>query len=155
MRGQKTQLAKGSHARPQLLGLQEWADSLAKGQLVAVRVDRAELHLEGKFFLALVTGPAFPAPADMALATDVYEEGWLIVPIKWYELEDKGRRGYKLLPLEHHIVVNAMIRLGGLHFEGSQGGLQGRTLRNQGTNGGLSFLGLDAHNLILAACDED
>ena len=52
-------------------------------------------------------------------------------------------------------MVNAMIRLGGLRFEGSQGGPQGRTLRNQATKGGLSFLGLDAQNLILAACEDD
>jgi len=45
--------------------------------------------------------------------------------------------------------------MGGLRFEGSQGGPQGRTLRNQATNGGLSFLGRDAQNLILAACDDD
>ena len=52
-------------------------------------------------------------------------------------------------------MVNAMIRLGGLRFEGSQGGPRGRTLRNQATKGGLSFLGLDAQNLILAACEDD
>ena len=90
-----------------------------------VRVDRADLHIEGIFWLALTMGPAFPAPSDMALATDVLEEGWLIVPVKWYKLEDKDRRGYKLLPEVRHIVVNAMIRLGGLHFEGSQGGRKG------------------------------
>lgn len=149
---QKTRLAKGSHARPQLLDLQEWGDSLDKGQLVGLRVDRADLHIEGIFWLALTMGPAFPAPSDMALATDVFEEGWLIVPVKWYKLEDKDRRGYKLLPEVRHIVVNAMIRLGGLHFEGSQGGPQGRTFRR---GDGLSFLGLDAKNLLIAACDGD
>ena len=29
---------------------------------------------EGKFYLALVTGPVFPAPSDMALSMDVYED---------------------------------------------------------------------------------
>ena len=71
--------------------------------------------------------------------------------VKWYELDDKERRGYKLMPEVRHIVVNAMIRLGGLHFEGSQGGPQARSFRSKGK--GLSFLGLDAKNLILAACD--
>ena len=135
--------------------MKEWAESLAGDQLVGVRADQADLHIEGKFWLALVLGPAFPAPAHMALATDVYEEGWLIVPIKWYALEDKDRRGYKLLNQKRYIVVNAMIRLGGLHFEGSQGGPQGRKLGSQDADGGLSFLGLDAQNLILAACEED
>ena len=80
---QRTQRAKGSHASPQLQSLQVWGDSLAKGQLVAVRVDDADRHLEGgfPFWLALVMGAAFPAPADMAMATDVFEEGWLIVPV--------------------------------------------------------------------------
>ena len=32
-----------------------------------------------------------------------------------------------------------VLLVGGLRFEGSQGGPQGRTLRNQATNGGLSF----------------
>ena len=41
---------------------------------VAVRIDRAEQPLEGKFYLALVTGPTFPAPSDMALSMDVYED---------------------------------------------------------------------------------
>jgi len=79
MGAQKTRLAKGAQARPQLLDLLKWGESLAKGQLVAVNVDRADRHLEGGFWLALVQGPAFPAPADMALATDVFEEGWLVV----------------------------------------------------------------------------
>ena len=61
--------------------------TLADGHLVAVRADQADLHIEGKFWLALVMGPTFAAPADMAVATDVYEEGWLIVPIRWFQLE--------------------------------------------------------------------
>ena len=79
---QRTRLAKGSHASPQLQSLQVWGNSLAKGLLAGVRVDQADRHLEGgfPFWLALVMGPAFPAPADMAMATDVFEEGWLIVP---------------------------------------------------------------------------
>ena len=46
--------------------------------------------LEGCFWLALVTGAAFPAPAHMALATDVYNEGWLIVPVKWSQAGGQG-----------------------------------------------------------------
>ena len=75
--------------------------------------------------------------------------------IKWYTLDDKEWRGYKLLPQEHHIVVNAMIRLGGLHFEGSQGGPQGRSFRGRERGDGLSFLGLDTKHLLVAACDGD
>jgi len=49
MGAQKTRLAKGAQARPQLLDLLKWGESLAKGQLVAVNVDRADRHLEGGF----------------------------------------------------------------------------------------------------------
>ena len=78
------------------------------------------------------------------------------MPAQWYKLEDSARRGYKLEDgAVRYLVVNAMIRLAGLRFEGSQGGPQGRILRNQATNGGLSFLGRDAQNLILAACEDN
>ena len=73
------------------------------------------------------------------------------MPVKWYKLEDKARRGYKLQGETRYIVVNAMIRLAGLHFEGTQGGPAERVPRS---GAGLSFLGLDAQNLILACDDE-
>ena len=89
-----------------------------------------------------IQGEAFPAPASMALATDVFEEGYLIVKVKWYELVDKERRGYRLLPTARHIVVNAMIFLPGLEFGGSP------RLR-QAT--GLSFLSQEMQNYIMDA----
>ena len=42
---------------------------------------------------------------------DVYEEGWLSVPVKWYTLTDKGRRGYKLEDKGQRCIV-VIIRLG-------------------------------------------
>ena len=89
---------------------------------MAMRADEQDLWMEGKFWLALVEGEAFPAPADMAVATDVFEEGYLIVPIRWYELVDTERRGYKLHTEVRHVVVNAMVFLDGLQFEGGTGG---------------------------------
>jgi len=154
---QKTRLAKGSKAAPQLKELEEFGKLLKKGMLVAMRADEQDLWMEGKFWLALVEGEAFPAPADMAVATDVFEEGYLIVPIRWYELVDTERRGYKLHTEVHHIVVNAMVFLDGLQFEGGQGGPQGRNLRaaprrldgSSRPDTGLSFLGLETTNYIL------
>ena len=148
---QKTCLAKGSQAAPQLMQLEEFGKLLKKGMLVAMRADEEDLWMEGKFWLALVEGEAFPAPADMAVATDVFEEGYLIVPIRWYELVDTERRGYKLHTEVRHVVVNAMIFLDGLQFEGGQGGPQGRNLR-AGPDTGLSFLGLETQNYILDSC---
>ena len=157
---QKTRLAKGSQATPQLKELEEFGKLLNKGMLVAVRADQADLHLEGNFWLARVEGEqAFPAPADIAVATDVFEEGYLIVPIRWYTLECTKRRGYKLVSEVRHIMVNAMVFLDGLQFEGGQGGPQGRNLcaappRRDGSarpDTGLSFLGLETQNYILDA----
>jgi hypothetical protein len=55
-------LAKGQVAGvPQLLALEEWAASLEKGQVVAVRVDESEAgKYNGQtYYLALVLGLAF------------------------------------------------------------------------------------------------
>ena len=150
----------GSQAAPQLKQLEEFGKLLKKGMLVAMRADEEDLWMEGKFWLALVEGEAFPAPADMAVATDVFEEGYLIVPIRWYELVDKERCGYKLHTEVRHVVVNAMIFLDGLQFEGGQGGPQGRNLRaaprrldgSARPDTGLSFLGLETQNYILDSC---
>lgn len=64
---------------------------------MAVRADAADLHLKGRFWLALVlrAGPRLPrSRAHGTVAIDEFEEGWLIVPVHWYKLEDRGRRGY-------------------------------------------------------------
>ena len=135
-------LAKGSLGPPQLKKLEEFGALLKAGMLGAVRADQADLALEGEFWLVEIQGEAFPAPASMALATDVFEEGYLIVKVKWYELVDKERRDYRLLPTARHIVVNAMIFLPGLEFGGSP------RLR-QAT--GLSVLSQETQNYIMDA----
>ena len=68
---EKTRLAKGSQAAPQLKELEKFGNLLKKGMLVAMRADDIDLHLEGKFWLALIEGEAFPAPVDMAVGTSV------------------------------------------------------------------------------------
>ena len=74
------------------------------------------------------------------------------VPIQWYEVADKGRRGYKLVKETRYIVVNAMIRLSGLRFESTQRGPQARSFRS---GAGLSFLSLEAQNLISECVEID
>ena len=52
----------------------------------------------------------------------VIEEGWLVVRAQYFKFEPdakhpKGWRGYSLLSEERLLVVNAMLRLGGIKFE--------------------------------------
>ena len=102
--------------------LEEFARSLAKKQLHAVAVDAAEIDIEGDFWLCLVLGSAQQATARQAQATDLFEEGWWIVQIKWYLYETGSNpRRYKLLPNSTRwLSVSAMIRLEGLAFEEGQ-----------------------------------
>ena len=121
--------------------LVDFAAELAQGQLRALRVDISpERHLEGCWWLREVQGRATQATEQMACATDLFEVDWWIVEIKWYERvpdatdsasQTQGRPSssatttatplkYKLLPeLKRWVTVNALIRVGGLSFEGN------------------------------------
>jgi hypothetical protein len=137
---------------------------LADGMLAAVRADKADHHMEGVYWLVRVLGPAFAAPSRLVHASAVFEEGWLIVQVQYYKLEQVSERGYRRVPGTRYMVVNAMIRLKGLAFNRTQGGPQGRTLRLTATGpaaaarkegvGDLSFFSEDMHNTCLAACVE-
>ena len=85
----------------------------------------------------------------MVHATDQFEEGWLIVPAKWFWLEQISERGYRLLTEQKLIPVSTTIRLKDIKFSNTQGGPQERELRGRGN---LSFLSEDMHNAILATC---
>ena len=82
------------------------------------------------------------------------------MPIRWHELVDAERRGYKLTSEVRHVMVNAMVFLDGLQFEGGQSGPHGRNLRaaprrldgSARPDTGLSFLGLETQNYILDSC---
>jgi uncharacterized membrane protein YgcG len=80
--------------------------------------------MEGVYWLAVLLDAAFPATAKMTHASDVFEEGWLLVQAKWYKYEPdakhpKGWRGYSLLPEERLLVVASMLRLKDINFESS------------------------------------
>ena len=119
---------------------------------------------EGQYWLALLLDAAFPATAAMAHASDVFQEGWLIVKAK----HPKGWRGYSLQPEERLLVVNSMLRLKDIKFE-SQPRRQlrpapaGACVGGRGRGGGseqqarqeLSWLGADSHNLIMACVRDD
>jgi hypothetical protein len=112
----------GAAQKPQLVALQEWADLLSKGMVVVFAADKADVHMEGVYWLAKLLDAAFPATAAMAHASDVFEQGWLVVKAQFYKYEPdakhpKGWRGYSLLPEERWLVVNAMLRLKGIKYE--------------------------------------
>ena len=121
--------------------LVDFAAELAQGQLRALRVDISpERHLEGCWWLREIQGRATQATEQMACATDLFEVDWWIVEIKWYERvpdatdsasQTQGRPSssapttatplkYRLLPeAKRWVTVNALIRVGGLSFEGN------------------------------------
>ena len=79
-------------------------------------------------------GSAVQATEQQAHATDLFEEGWWIVEVMWYEyLQGSMPRSYKLKrDSRRWLVVNALVRVDGLSFVSSGEGGQ-RSLRS-GTN---------------------
>mmetsp|Transcript_31153 Transcript_31153/g.66899 ORF Transcript_31153/g.66899 Transcript_31153/m.66899 type:complete len:197 (-) Transcript_31153:78-668(-) len=71
-----------SSAPSQTSTLAEFAAELRAGDLRAVRVDSAELHIEGDFYMCEVLGLAVQATERQAHATDLFEEEWWIVEIR-------------------------------------------------------------------------
>ena len=83
-------------------------------------------------------------PDSMLHSTDELEEGWLVVRGRWFSLEQKSPRGYKLLEAEKLVLVNTMIRLPNVIFAGGSVGKAPRESRN-----GLHVQEDDMHNLIM------
>ena len=112
----------GSGAPSQSATFEEFAQELSQRQLRAVRVDSAEHGVEGSWWLCRICGLAMQASEQQAHATDLFEAGWWIVEIEWYKYEEgTSPRKYKLLPgSKRWLAVNALIRVGGLAFEGGQ-----------------------------------
>ena len=105
-----------------------------------------EMDLEGPYWLLLVDSEAIEMPEYMAHSTDELEEGWLVVRGRWYSLVQKSPRGYKLLPEEKLVLVNAMIRLPNVIFAGGAVGKAPRASRS-----GLHVLEDDMHNLLMGS----
>lgn len=110
-----------SGAPSQSSTLDEFAATLAPGQLRAVAVDHTETGIEGSFWLCQLLSHAQLATEQQAHATDLFEEGWWIVEIAWYKREPGTHNKYKLEPEGRRwLAVNALIRVDGLDFEGMQ-----------------------------------
>ena len=120
-----------SGAPSQSTTLAEFASELQVNELRALRVDDPERGLEGSWWLCLIMGPAVQATKQQAHATDLFEEGWWIVEIMWYEyVQGSKPRAYKLKrDSRRWLVVNAFIRVDGLSFVSSGEGGQ-RALRS-------------------------
>ena len=137
-----------------MLQLSEFAELLEKGMVVAVNAAADEQRLEGCYWLALLLGGAFECPEHLVHATDVFKAGWLVVRVRWYELQQVSERGYILQKEERLIPVNTIVRLLGLTFSNSYSAH--RATRSATTAGSsLHFLDEDSHNLIEAACRHD
>ena len=105
-------LKRGEIARTnQIDCLIEWGNKLKPGMVVAVRAASHEVGIEGPYWLFLIDSEPFEMPDSMLHSTDELEEGWLVVRGRWFSLEQKSPRGYKLLEAEKLVLVNTMIRL--------------------------------------------
>ena len=94
-------------------------------------------------WLLLVTSEAFAVPENLVHATAEYEVGYLVVRGRWFALEQRSPRGYKLKPAPRLVVVNTMIRLPNVIFSGGAVGKPPRALRS-----GLHVLEEDMVNLL-------
>ena len=137
-------LPRGAASRvAQIESLEEWAALLQPGWVVGVRVAKDELHIEDAVWLLLVDSEAFEMPEDMVHSSDPIEAGWIVVRGRWYEKVQDSPRGYRLQKESRMILVNTMIRLPGIHFNG---GAPGKAPRE--SKSGLQILHEDTYNLL-------
>lgn len=98
--------------------LEEFSEELAQDQIRAVRVDEMEYAIEGAWWLCLVCGRSIQTSEQQAHSTDLFEAGWWIIEIEWYEHEHDERKYRLKQGSKRWLAVNAIIRVGGLEFEG-------------------------------------
>ena len=125
----------------QLEELSAWGEMLKAGMLVGYTAAKDEVHIEGIYWLALISGPAYAVREDEVHASDFFEAGWLVVKARWFELVTTSPRCYKLQAEEHTLVVNATIRLANLKWD--------KVIKRSARFGDSQyFLGEDAHNML-------
>ena len=69
-------------------------------------------------WLLLVDTEAFAVPEDLVHASAEYEAGYLVVRGRWFSLEQRSPRGYKLRKEERIVIINHMIRVPWVLFNG-------------------------------------
>mmetsp|Transcript_21037 Transcript_21037/g.62457 ORF Transcript_21037/g.62457 Transcript_21037/m.62457 type:complete len:156 (+) Transcript_21037:137-604(+) len=72
------------------------SELLKANMIVAFTAHPRDVHMEGNYWLALLSGPAFPVPESQVRATDQFEAGWLVVKAQWFELLTTSPRCYRL-----------------------------------------------------------
>lgn len=149
-------LSSSQLRRPLMRSLQDFADDLCTGMVVATRVaqDQRRLEFGRPYWLARVLSPAFAAPSDMLYAGCEIEEGSLVVEVQWYELQDEERHGYKLNPEKVILVVNTIVRLKGIRFDANATGVR-VSLRSGRGQGQMECLSEDMHYAILQGVGEE
>ena len=83
-------------------------------------------------------------PENLVHATAEYEAGYLVVRGRWFALEQRSPRGCTLPTEEVLVVVNTMIRVPWVLFNGSAAGKAPRESRS-----GLYILGEEWYNRLL------
>ena len=105
-------LAKNQNlSQTRSIALEEFAHSLAKGQVRAVNASRTEWYIEGPYWLALILGTAYQAREDMVIAGQEIPKGYWLVEAQWYKLVQTSQRAYVLLKEKIILNVNSMVRL--------------------------------------------
>ena len=113
-----------------------------------VAADSSEQHIEGGYWLVWIKCKPYKATRREACATDVIEEGWWTVKIQWFEFQPElgeSPRHYALKPGERLLAVNALVRIGQIHFQSSGAGGQ------RESRSGIKVLGFETHKNIQAS----
>ena len=124
-----------STIRTQQGAFENWCKEMHNQKLLAVRVQ--DPKYTDDFWLAKPTGAAIVATENFIHANSDYEVGFMILPIKWYDIVSGKERTYTLLNDDVYIQANATVRLTGLKF-------------SQHTNGRYTITE-DTHERILEA----
>ena len=80
-------------------------------------------------------------PESQVHASDRFEEGWLVVKARWFEIVTTSPRCYKLRSEERTLVVSEMIRLSTIRFDKV-------VKRSPRLGDSQFFLSEDTHNMI-------
>ena len=137
MRKHSTKIKKvtTSTIQTQQGAFENWCKEMHNQKLLAVRVQ--DPKYTDDFWLAKPTGAAIVATENFIHANSDYEVGFMILPIKWYDIVSGKERTYTLLNDDVYIQANATVRLTGLKF-------------SQHTNGRYTITE-DTHERILEA----
>ena len=74
------------------MALEEFAESLDKGQVRAVHASRTEWKIEGPYWLVLILGKAHQTHEDQVLAGQEIPKGYWLVKAQWYKLVQTSQR---------------------------------------------------------------